>query len=213
MTDTPPSLCPDVRLNALITLAHHSDEGGIKMADELLLEWPLDPRLHFLKGSILAGVQQYDEARRSIAHAVEITPDYKLARFQLGFLDLTCGRPLDAIGVWAPLEHLPEDEPLRLFAEGLASMTGDHFSDARRLLATGIKLNTENIPLNGDMQLILDEIANLEDPAIHHTTENSEMISDAAEAQNVETTDAPHSAVDLLLRQARFRDGKEPTRH
>jgi Flp pilus assembly protein TadD len=130
-------LCPGGVLDALVAELSCDDDGGLASLAELLVSWPLDPRLHFLQGSVLAGLQRYEEGRRAMARAVEIAPDYALARFQLGFLDLTSGRALDAVAVWAPLMNLPDDEPLRLLAEGLMNLAEDRFSQARRLLARG----------------------------------------------------------------------------
>src|SRR3954470_21434795 len=105
-------LCPGDVLDALVAQLSQDDDGGLATLAEMLVSWPLDPRLHFLQGSVLAGLQRYEEGRRAMARAVEIAPDYALARFQLGFLDLTSGRALDAVAVWTPLANLPEDEPL-----------------------------------------------------------------------------------------------------
>lgn len=201
--DTNGLLCPGDTLDALIAQLQHDDDGGLARLGDLLGAWPLDPRLHFLQGSVLAGLQRYDEGRRAMARAVEITPDYALARFQLGFLDLTSGRALDAVAVWTPLVNLPEDEPLRLLAEGLMNLASDRFSEARRLLARGMELNTAVPLVNADMQLILDQIANLPDAAPPHG--DASPLTPTLE-------DTPASAVDLLLQQSRFK-GDSGTRH
>jgi len=136
-------LCPEEALGSIIRQLQTDDAGGLATIASMQISYPLDPRLHFLCGSVLAGLQRYDEGRSAMARAIEIAPDYALARFQLGFLDLTSGRAVDAIGVWQPLFNLPEDEPLRIFAEGLTNLAGDNFTEARRLLTKGIELNTE----------------------------------------------------------------------
>lgn len=195
-------LCPGDTVDALVTQLRHDDDGGLATLGELLVSWPLDPRLHFLQGSVLAGLQRYDEGRRAMARAVEIAPDYALARFQLGFLDLTSGRALDAVAVWTPLVNLPEDEPLRLLAEGLINLASDRFSEARRLLARGMELNTAVPLINTDMQLILDRIADLPD-----ATPPPEDIPPPPISENT-----PASAVDLLLQQSRFK-GDGGTQH
>ena len=147
----------------------------------------------------MAGLQRYDEGRRAMARAVEIAPNFALARFQLGFLDLTSGRALDACGVWSPLGNLPQDEPLRVLAEGLANLASDNFSEARRLLQKGMALNSENPLINADMQLILDEIAELPD-IIPGAAPALPQVADSEEP-------APISAVDQLLRQSQLRGG------
>jgi hypothetical protein len=139
-------------------------------------------------------------------------PEFALARFQLGFLDLTSGRALDAIGVWSPLGNLPDDEPLRVLAEGLSHMAGDNFDEARRLLLKGMALNSDNPLINADMQLILDEIANLPDKAAEDAGEEAgggPALSLAAQ----DDADAPGSAVHLLLQQSQLRGGGSKRKH
>lgn len=207
-------LCPEASLNAVVERLRGDDEGGLAAIGDLLKSWPLDPRLHFLEGSVLAGLQRYDEGRRAMARAVEIAPDFALARFQLGFLDLTSGRALDAMAVWAPLSGLPDDDALRVFSEGLANMAIDHFSEARRLLKRGMALNTANPMINADMQLILDEIANLPDKPAATADADVQTGSGDGNATDAATEEAaPASAVDLLLRQSQLRDGFKNTRH
>ena len=204
MEDANGLLAPQSVLDTLVAQLQRDEGGGLAQLGELLLRWPLDPRLHFLQGSVLAGQQRYDEGRRAMARAVEIAPDYALARFQLGFLDLTSGRALDAIAVWTPLVGLPQDEPLRVLAEGLMNLANDRFSEARRLLALGMELNRAVPLINADMQLILDQIEGLPDgPAV------AEPASGPPTAPEGE---APASAVHLLLQQSRFKDDSG-TRH
>jgi Flp pilus assembly protein TadD len=131
---------------------------GLRRIVELFAEFPGDPRLHFVYGSLLASLGRFEDARRAVARSVELAPDYALARFQLGFMGLTSGDAASAQAVWRPLSALPMDNPLRMFAEGLVYLIGDHFDDAVRLLKRGIALNQENPPLNADMQLLVDKI-------------------------------------------------------
>lgn len=197
MEEANDGLCPQQRLDEVASQLSDDDEAGLAMLARLIHQWPLDSRLHFLQGSTLAGLQRYDEGRKAMARAVEIVPSFALARFQLGFLDFTSGRALDAIGVWNPLGLLPEGEPLRLFAEGLSQLAVDNFAEARHLLRRGMDRNRDNAAINADMQLILDEIERL--PA------RGETVRDAA-AEPLED-DTPASAAQYLLQQARPKSG------
>jgi tetratricopeptide (TPR) repeat protein len=191
-------LCPDDTMASIIRQLQTDDVAGLATIASMQISYPLDPRLHFLRGSVLAGLQRYDEGRSAIARAIEIAPDYALARFQLGFLDLTSGRAVDAIGVWQPLFNLPEDEPLRIFAEGLTNLAGDNFAEAGRLLSKGIELNTENPLISTDMQLILDEIKDgVPEPTITSVPDQS----------------APSSAAHMLLQQFELKDSVNAKKH
>ncbi|WP_157215369.1 tetratricopeptide repeat protein [Flavisphingomonas formosensis] len=178
------TLCPDDRMTALLGAIEAGDERGLPV---LLGEFPRDPRLHFLEGSLLAARQDYAQARLAMRKAVDIAPDFAIARFQLGFLLLTSGEAHAAQEAWGPLFGLPDEEPLRLFARGLSHMIRDEFDEAIEHLERGITRNTENLPLNRDMRLLIDEMRNKQPP------------SDGE----------PLSAASLLLRQTTFK----PTRH
>lgn len=149
--------CPPERMGELIQAAGADDQRGLDMAERLLGDYGLDPRLHFLRGSLLASLRRYDEAREAMHRALEIAPGYAIARFQAGLLELTSGEPGPAQETWAQLQQLPQDNPLRLFAMGLTHLIRDEFVAAVALLREGIARNEEILPLNRDMQMLIDE--------------------------------------------------------
>jgi Flp pilus assembly protein TadD len=112
----------------------------------------------FLLGSQLAQSGAVDEALRHMARAVELAPSYAIARFQLGLLLLTRGQAQEALGVWVPLAHLPEDDPLRSFRRGLEHLIKDEFADAVAWLERGMALNARFPALNEDMSLVVRRV-------------------------------------------------------
>ncbi|HEX4695786.1 hypothetical protein [Sphingomonas sp.] len=158
-----------------------SDDGDeLVLVDRALADFPADPRLHFLRGSLLAGIGRPIEALASLKAAVDLAPDFAIARFQLGFFQLTSGEAADALSTWGPLALLPEGHYLRTFVGGLTYLIRDEFPQAIEQLRLGIAANEENPPLNRDMQLIIDRVG--------------EIGSDAG-------TDETMSATSLLLGQ------------
>ena len=151
-------LCADDELQALV--AAIEDDSGAELAevDRLIRDYPDDGRLHFLRGSILASIGRPIEAMPALRRAVELAPDLAIARFQLGFFQLTSGEAANALGSWGPLALLPEDHYLRKFVAGLTHLIRDEFAEAELHLGQGIAANAENPPLNRDMQLLLDQI-------------------------------------------------------
>lgn len=131
-------------------------QAALAKADDLLKSYPRDARLHFLRGSILVGAGKPIEAYSALSRAVDIAPDFAIARFQLGFFQLTSGEANNALATWGPLEQLEDGHYLRLFVEGLRHLIADDFDMAFQLLGRGMKANTENPPLNRDMQLLID---------------------------------------------------------
>jgi len=154
--------CPDEDLRTLIEAMNEGAEAPLAIADALLVRYPDDARLHFLRGSMLAGSGRLIEAHDSLARAVALAPDYAIARFQLGFFQLTSGEADAALETWGRLDRLPHDNYLRIFADGLRALIRDEFSAAIQKLQSGLARNTENPPLNRDMQLIVDKISALQ---------------------------------------------------
>jgi Flp pilus assembly protein TadD len=154
----PTDFCPEEDLAEVADLASRDSELGLRRAETLLADYDEDPRLHFLRGSLLAALQRYAEAERPMREAVEIAPDFHIARFQLGLLLLTSGEAEPAAEAWAPLSRLSPEEPLRLFAEGLQRMAQGDFETAQTLLREGLARNVAHPPLNGDMQMVLDQM-------------------------------------------------------
>jgi tetratricopeptide (TPR) repeat protein len=188
------TFCPDAVLAELLALAQADDAAALRRLDEAI-EAYTDARLLFLKGSLLAGLQRYEEARRDMQMAIALAPGFDLARFQLGFLEMTSGLLHAAASTWGPLELLARDHPFRLMSSGLIALARDSWVEAEALLLEGIARNREHPLINDDMQLIIDEI-------------RARPVQSSAAAD-----EAPASAVDLLLRQSGLRAQAGETRH
>jgi hypothetical protein len=197
MAETEIMLCPDEQMTAVLNTLQSNDELGLGQLNTLLTQYPFDPRLHFLQGSILAGIQRYEEGRMAMARAIEIAPGFELARFQLGFLELTSGQALEAATTWEAFSALPEGAPFRLLSDGLNCLARDEFVECDRLLRLGMAANTDNPLINNDVQLILDEIR------------DKMSKDDRPEDDGADTA----SATRTLLQQFELRDGINKTRH
>ncbi len=113
-----------------------------------------------------------------MAEAVAIAPAYAIARFQLGFLELTSGDAAAAVSTWGPLGQLPQGDPLRLFSQGLQHLARDEFETAIELLERGVAANTEIPALNGDMRLIIDKTneTRVQGPAAEEPMSSAHML-------------------------------------
>jgi len=154
-------LCSDEELAGLVKAIERAEDGGLAPVALLIERYPGDPRLHFMRGSILTGQKQALEAHAALSRAVELAPDFHLARYQLGFFELTSGEVDRALSTWGPLLRLPADAPLRLFVEGLTHMVRDEFPEAIGKMREGITRNRENEPLNHDIRLLVGECEKL----------------------------------------------------
>jgi len=132
--------------------------------------------LHFLRGSVLAGIGRYIEAHQSLSRAVHLAPDYAIARFQLGFFQLTSGETANALDTWGRLDGLQDGHYLRKFVDGLRCLIRDDFKGVIQHLSEGITLNSENPPLNNDMTLIIERCR----PLAAQAPEQGEAASETA---------------------------------
>lgn len=155
MTQDTGRTCDDETLAELLGVAQQDTQSGIAAIEAVLREYPDDPRLHFLKGSLLIGEKRFIAAHSALSNALRLDPGYDLARFQLGFFELTSGEADAAVATWQRLKDLPEDSYLRLFVEGLEHLIADRFEPCIQVLRDGIARNQENLPLNNDMELII----------------------------------------------------------
>lgn len=159
-------LCSDTEISDLVRDIQNDDQNDLSRIEGLLAHYPDDPRLHFMKGSVLAGKQRSIEAHAALSRAIEIAPDFQLARYQLGFFELTSGEADRALSTWGPLLKLPLDNYLRNFVEGLTHLIRDEFADAIVKMRAGIERNRENPPMNRDIELLIIECERLRDKGI-----------------------------------------------
>lgn len=154
-------LCSEAELQELMEAMQADSGDELEQVDRLISDYPEDARLHFLRGSILASIGRPIEAMPALRQAVELAPDFAIARFQLGFFQLTSGEAANALSTWGPLALLPEEHYLRMFVAGLTHLIRDEFEQAIAQLRAGIAVNDENPPLNRDMQLIVEQTSAL----------------------------------------------------
>ncbi len=154
-------LCSDEHIRAVLASAETDSVRGIEEIDASLGEYPNDPRLHFLKGSLLIGLRRFVEAHAAMSQALKIAPGFEIARFQLGFFELTSGEADAALATWAQLKALPAGHWMLHFVEGLEHLIADRFEECIAALRAGLIDNTENLPLNNDMQLIIGKCEDL----------------------------------------------------
>lgn len=152
MTD----ICSESELRELMAGMASPDDASLVRASELIARYPEDARLHFLHGSMLAGLSRWIEAHNALKRAVELSPDFAIARFQLGFFQLTSGESAGALDTWGRLDALPNEHYLRSFVDGLRALIRDDFAATVTNLRAGIARNSENPPLNHDMELIIE---------------------------------------------------------
>lgn len=155
-------LATDEEIGELVTALEDPGLDDLPALERMLSRYPDDPRLHFMRGSVLAGQARPIEAHAAMVRAVELAPGFRIARYQLGFFELTSGEADRALSTWGPLLAGPADDYLRVFVEGMTQLIRDEFSAATKTFERGIVLNNENEPLNSDIRLLMGQISLLE---------------------------------------------------
>jgi len=159
MENKPPStLCPDDRMAVLVEAMQSSDDAARHALNNALERWPNDYRLWFLRGAIHAGSQHYDAARSDFEASQQLTPDFPIAGFMLGFLHLTHGFVDRAIEAWQPLDTLPAGDTLRVLKTGLLNLADDRFDLAVEQLHAGIASNTKYPLINRYISDVLQHV-------------------------------------------------------
>jgi tetratricopeptide (TPR) repeat protein len=119
---------------------------------------PANAELHYLLGAELAQQKEYEAAVVEMSTALALDPKLHFARFQLGLLYLTMAQPEQSLATWQPLESLEEGAALKSFKRGLEALIRDDFQTCIGLLQLGISQNTQNAPLNRDMNLVIERV-------------------------------------------------------
>lgn len=134
------------------------DDNELAQLRRAVLNNPRNGSLRYLLGAEMAQQHDYEGAVLEMSAAIALDPYLYVARFQLGLLHLTLGQPQHTIAVLAPLEELEDASALKHFKRGLEALIHDDFIACIDHLRRGIQLNTDNEPLNRDMQLIIGRV-------------------------------------------------------
>lgn len=147
----------------LVRLAMHASAAGDSTSAIACLQEAVDrvdatAIAHYLLGAELAQAQQYERAIDEMEAALALDPALAIVRIQLGLLWMGQNVADKARTALTPLLELPSDGFLHLFGAGLLALLENQLDEAVRLLTEGQTVNATNLPLNGDMQRIVDAI-------------------------------------------------------
>ncbi len=142
---------------------------------------PSSPIPHFLMAAEYMEIGELAKAEACYAQTLLLNPELAIARFQFGLMLLTSERTAMALLTWEPLLKLSNDNSLRLFAEGFANLITSEHAKAKECFEQGIINNTENIPLNLDIQRVLGNINALQEATEPSTTNEASSENTVAE--------------------------------
>lgn len=164
-------------LDAYLHAAEVGDhDGALKALFEQIDSFPQVATLHWLAGAEHAQLGNFDAAEASMIRSLAQDPGLHVARFQLGLMQYSSGRPATAMETWAALEKLDEQHYLVFFKRGFAALVIDDFDGALLLFSRGIEKNTENAVLNRDIRMIAEEV----EKRRRHGTASEQAAEDSA---------------------------------
>lgn len=151
---------PDALLREAIAASQrHDSEAALALLARVSEIAPQAAIPHLLTAGELAQAGRHAEAESAFARALLADPELHIARFQLGLLQFTSGNAAMALLTWQPLLALGDGHALLLFAQGFTQLAQDNMSEAARLFHAGMEANTDNAPLNADIRMVLQRMA------------------------------------------------------
>ena len=140
---------------AILASSNNEAEKSIVYLKQALDIEPNNAKVHYMLGAMHAEIGMYQRAIEDMQKATELDASLDTAHFQLGLLHITSGNVVAAEQAWEHLNKLGEQHPLFLFKRGILALASDQFQQCIDDLTQGIELNTENLPLNKDMQNLI----------------------------------------------------------
>jgi tetratricopeptide (TPR) repeat protein len=153
------NLDPEELIRLAVAASDRNDSAqAISLLKRAVAAQPDFAHAHYLLGAEHAQLGMFERAIEDMTSALQYDPDLHAARFQLGLLLLTSRQPDKAADVWQPLDGLGPEHYLVRFRDGLIRLARDDFDGCEACLRAGVAANTENAPLNADMEKILEKI-------------------------------------------------------
>lgn len=128
---------------------------SIDILKTALQQTPNDARMWYMLGSLYTNIGIYDKAVQNMEKALQVDPNYTIARFHLGLMQLMSGQQEAAETTWLPLDALGESHCLRLFKTGLLKIVDENIDQGIQLIRQGIAANHLVESLNNDMEMVI----------------------------------------------------------
>jgi tetratricopeptide (TPR) repeat protein len=151
------TLDPDKLFDLALQASQANDtQKSIGIIKTAIDQSPDDARMWYMLGTLYGDIGIYDKAVLNMEKALEIDPNYAIARFHLGLLHLMSGQQDKAEATWLPLNTLGETHYLTLFKMGLLKIVNNEIEQGIALIREGINRNHLVESLNKDMQTVIE---------------------------------------------------------
>lgn len=134
---------------------------ALDLFEQASVEAPGSGIPHFLIGSEHAALGDMGAAEAAFANAVLLSPEFALARYQLGLLQFTSSRAAVALVTWEPLFSSSSAEPLGHFVRGFAALAQDRFADCLEHFRAGLACEQVNPAVASDIRQVAEAVQRL----------------------------------------------------
>lgn len=143
---------------ALDAIGKGDHANAMSMLKTLIERDPNNLHGNYLLAAEHAQIGMMDRAETGFRRAVELGPDFPMARFQLGQLLLLKGDNPGASEVFAPLAQSSDETALTAYARGMKAAADNDGAEAVRQFQIGLGRNQDIPVLATDMQRALDNL-------------------------------------------------------
>jgi tetratricopeptide (TPR) repeat protein len=165
---------------ALKAMTQNRDDEALRLLKHAIVQEPGEARLHYLLGALHAELGMVERAIQEITRATQLNPELGIAHFQLGLLHMARAQFEPAKDAWQPLDQLGEDDPLRLFKEGMVQFLDENYEQAVALLKRGIALEEGGGALTDRMERVIERAqAAMAEQDPKEATRPAEPVTDA----------------------------------
>ena len=148
---------------------------------------PLRHEIPFMLASQYAQIGMKAEAKQYFAQTIALAPQFDIAIFQLGLLQLFDADQAGAELTFQQLDFLPAEHAINQFRVGMLALGRNELAVAGAALRAGLATGLANAPLMAEMQRILGNIEKLQADAASAPAEAPVAATDA----NANTDTAP----------------------
>lgn len=147
----------DARLEQAFAASAEGD-GALVLAlcEQIIQEQPGVGPAHFLMAAEYAAQGDVAHAEAAFLQAVLWMPGFPVARYQLGLLQYSAGRPMEALVTWQPLLGLDDGHALCHWVRGFGLLAQSRWEAARAEFEVGLACPIEHPPMARDIQQVLE---------------------------------------------------------
>ena len=143
---------------AMFAASKENHDDALGYLKQALAQEETNPNITLMLAAEYAEIGMYERALEFFDKTILLAPELKVAQLQASLLLITLDRLEPAQTHLAELIELGEANYFGLFALGLQALIDEKLENAKAFLQKARELNQENLPLNDDINKIIEQI-------------------------------------------------------